>query len=392
MVNKNYSCFRRFLLIGVLVGGLLCILLAGVSYISNLMLPSHSENTSFLSNLDKARLAEAIHLRQALGDSVWSGWGKANIPTIIYNEEYAFLVGLPEPSPGWIKVPANTQKGGPWEAVQEDTFQGVTYYRQRLADRASTPQAFTVLVGDRWVASLTTKEWMEISLAEPIREDLPFLLHPVLPYKLFCRLLVGDSDRYISLILHEAFHAYEGQVAVTRLERAEQIMWLQGEKYPWDNPNLEEAWKVEQDLLVKAIRSNSQDETIDLVRQFLAQRQVRRTSQGLSPEMIAYENLREWEEGLSKYTEMEIWRQAAIAPGYRPDPGITSDKGFKNYTSFEKHWQNEVSNVRNTAEDSRLYYTGMAQAFLLDRLMPGWKEQIFQEEITLEDLMREAIK
>ncbi len=77
MKNRSSGCFRRFLLIGILGGSFLCILLVGVSYLSNLLLPSHTENTSLLSELDKARLAEAIHLRQTLGDSVWPGWGKA---------------------------------------------------------------------------------------------------------------------------------------------------------------------------------------------------------------------------------------------------------------------------------------------------------------------------
>jgi hypothetical protein len=36
--------------------------------------------------------------------------------------------------------------------------------------------------------------------------------------------------------------------------------------------------------------------------------------------------------------------------------------------------------------DGRFYYTGMAQAFLLDRLMPSWKLQAFEENIWLNDL------
>jgi hypothetical protein len=89
-----------------------------------------------------------------------------------------------------------------------------------------TPEAFTVRIGNRWVTSMTTKEWTEIGLAEPIREPLPPLLQSILPYRLYCRLLVGNSDRYITLMMHEAFHAYEGQAAQDRLESAEKASYL----------------------------------------------------------------------------------------------------------------------------------------------------------------------
>jgi hypothetical protein len=286
----------------------------------------------------------------------------------------------------------NKSRGGAWEEAQGDTFQGGVYYRQRLTDDQMTPEAFTVLVGNQWVASLTTKEWTEIGLAEPIRESLPSLLQSVLPYKLYSRLLVGNSDRYITLVLHEAFHAYEGLAADTRLEAAENAMHAQENKYPWDDAELEAAWQVELDYLSEAIRSTTKEATIEQVHLFLAQRQARRNEHNLSPAMIAYENLREWEEGLSKYVELEIWRQASTTPGYQTDPAIVIDKGFKDYTTFEKQWRQEISNIDNDAEDVRFYYTGMAQAFLLDRLMPAWKEKVIEEDMTLEDLLREAIR
>jgi hypothetical protein len=37
--------------------------------------------------------------------------------------------------------------------------------------------------------------------------------------------------------------------------------------------------------------------------------------------------------------------------------------------------------------ETRFYYTGMAQAILLDRLQRGWKEGAFQEGVWLEDLL-----
>lgn len=78
------------------------------SALSNLGLPTHSETFERLSAAEKARLAEAFHLRETLGDRVWAGWGDAEIPVIASNEAHAFLVGYPEdedPPAGWVRLP-----------------------------------------------------------------------------------------------------------------------------------------------------------------------------------------------------------------------------------------------------------------------------------------------
>ena len=37
------------------------------------------------------------------------------------------------------------------------------------------------------------------------------------------------------------------------------------------------------------------------------------------------------------------------------------------------------------------YSQAMAQAVLLDRLLPGWKERAFEPDVMLEDLLREVV-
>jgi hypothetical protein len=208
--------------------------------------------------------------------------------------------------------------------IREISSQGEPYYRQRLDNPDITPEAFTVLVGDQWVASMTTREWTEIGLAKPILESFPSWLRPILPYKLFIRFMLGDSDRYISLIQHEAFHAYQGQVAGVLLEAAEDALHQSGGKYPWDSTALQADWKSEIDLLVKAVRASSREETIELARQFIARREQRRSDNGLFPESVDYECLRELEEGLAKYVQVQMLQQAAAAS---ESPCLSSQAG-----------------------------------------------------------------
>ena len=213
---KKTGCLRIF----ALVGAGLFLVLAGILvwiWLSNRSLPQTSRVVEKLDDASKAYLLEAEHLRRSLGESVWPGFGQVDdIPAILYNEDYAFLTGYADPPDGWIKVPAGQHRGGPWEPVPEDTLNGAVYYRQILPAGGVTPEAFTVLVGERWVFSLSTLEWTRIGLRNTIRDDLPEPLQPFFPYALFINNLVSGSDQYVSLMLHEAFHAFEGMQAPER--------------------------------------------------------------------------------------------------------------------------------------------------------------------------------
>ncbi len=105
----------KFLLLTVLSLIRLFFGLVAVSALSNVGLPVHSPVVETLSQADKLCLGETFHLRQTVGNTVWPGFGDADIPAIVFNESYAFLVGCPDPPDGWIKVPVASQRGRPWE-------------------------------------------------------------------------------------------------------------------------------------------------------------------------------------------------------------------------------------------------------------------------------------
>ena len=53
---------------------------------------------------------------------------------------------------------------------------------------------------------------------------------------------------------------------------------------------------------------------------------------------------------------------------------------------------NELKRMTNNEGEIRFYYSGMAQAVILDRLVPGWKDKAFAEGVYLEDLLRGAVE
>ena len=388
MPAKPSKLKKSCLLIPLSLIGLIALLLA-VSALSNLGLPQNSELTDHLSDLEKARLSEVIHLRTTLGDAVWPGWSQADIPLIVYNERYAFLVGYPNPPDGWLKVPSLEGRGGPWEQVPNDSFESQPYYRTPILDPNKTPEAFTVLVGDQWVATFMTREYSQIEFYRDFRQNLPPFISNLVPVRLVWSFMMGKAESYIAALEHESFHAFEGQLAVEQLNASEQMCSVE-DTYPFDA--IEDPWKQEMEVLLKAIQAPTDTEAIDLARQFLSLRAARRRF--LNVPQINLERLREWEEGLAKYAELEITRQAE-AGGYIASGGISSDKDFKNYQGQQQFWSSQLKEAANTkgrSGDTRFYYSGNALAILLDRLMPGWKSAAIPDGAYLDDLLQDAVR
>lgn len=396
MTRASASTARRWLMRTGWGFLLLIIVVLGGSALSNLLLPSRSEVLDRLSGLDKARIVEAVHLRRQLGDRVWAGWGAAEIPVILYNEEQAFLVGCSNPSPGWNTVPQQVRHGGDWQRVPGDAVDGQAYYRQRLPDDGATPQAFTVRVGQAWVASMTTKDWTAIAMGNQIGDGLPSLVRPLVPYRLAARIFTGlamDTDGYIAAIGHESFHAFQGMVAATRLEDAENLLARHGKRYPWDERRFTDAWKAELDALADALSAKDEAHAMELGRKFISLRTGRRLSFHLDADLVNLERLREWEEGLGKYTELALWKLAAADPAYHPVTALGRDPDFKQYQRFSQRWTQEMITLRMQAGagEGRFYYSGMAQAFLLDRLSPGWRTSVLGDDVSLEGLVDQAV-
>jgi hypothetical protein len=88
-----------------------------------------------------------------------------------------------------------------------------------------------------------------------------------------------------------------------------------------------------------------------------------------------------------------LWRQAATAGHYAPLPEVIADADFTRYIGFQKRWSQELDQMERLANDpgdGRFYYSGMAQATLLDRLMPSWKGRAMDDNVWLEALLESA--
>jgi hypothetical protein len=355
---------------GLLVLLVLCLLLSVISALSNRNLPQEDTSPQ-LSAVDKTRILETLHLKATLGDQVWQGWGSANIPVIVWNRGYEFLVDYEEGIPsGWSKI--------------DEDLNGLPFFR-RFADE---PQNFAVQVDNVWTASMATKTTTDVFLIQTFRDMFPPPFKQVFPY----RLMIQPSETQIGQLLHETFHAYQYQTAPERIAAAESIHKL-GEQYETESERFQSELEKESHLLAAALQAKTANQKIELVRQFLTIRDARRKDNQLSPDLIHYEQWIEWEEGTAKYIELAILKQANAASDYVPVAGMINDTSFEEYQKFKKRWSDELFQLRYQATgETRFYMTGLAQAFLLDDLLPDWHAEYWSDGVFLENLLRSAIE
>ncbi len=295
-----------------------------------------------LGAADKTELAEVIRLKTELGDRVWPGFGTAHLPIILYNDDYEFLI-------------ETTNPGKPWEVVDGDDFQGQPYYRRA----AKHPQSFAVQIGTQWAGS--------IRILDQMNRKIPFKI---------------SLEWHVVMILHEAFHAYQANMAGSRFAKAMAVYKLE-ERYPFKDREFAAAWTSEGSALAQALKETEDSNVRRSVRQFLDIRLMRRRQSALSPELLEYERELEWLEGLAKYVEIKFYELAVSR---------AEEEAFARYRPglpYPLRWE-LVRLERQLGQESgdlRFYLSGMAQARLLDRLSPGWQVKMLEEGIDLEDLL-----
>lgn len=387
---KTIKKIFRLILRTIKWGMLSIIALAILSALYNLSLPNKSKVVEQLSFEEKAYIAETVNLRRNLGNEVWPGWGDFPIPVIVYNEEYAFLTGMSNPASGWYKMPGGEHRGSDWEMVKTDMFNGKPYYRQALPNPDITPENFTVKVGDSWVSTMQTKEYAAVQFYRSFKNELPPVLNAIFPYRLFWHMLMGKPETYIGGMAHEAFHAFQGNEVYEKFAACENASRLCTD-YPWDEAVNANGWVEETNLLLDAYTATNDETSKQLLAEFIDKRRERRINANLPIEMIQYEQKREWIEGLAKYAELEIGLVAQEKQDYSPIDGVRKISEFKNYKTWSKYVSRQITEVKRAANrpgESRFYYGGMLQAVILDRLMPEWKNEAFENQVYLDDLLK----
>ncbi len=304
------------------------------------------QSTGKLSASDKSEIATAMDLKTTLGDKIWPGFDSASIPIVLYDSSFEFLTGAAEP-------PA------PWEKVAGDALGERPYFRRPAAD----PQSFAVKVDSGWAGSVSTLASMNAK--NPIK------LTP---------------DLHVVIILHEMFHAFQAMEAPERFAAA-QNSYKAESGYPYGDKDFAAAWTAEGAALAGALKAKDDLDAAAFARKFIEARDSRRGKARLEIAQLEFERAIEWLEGMAEYAEIAFYQLAAGRSGL--ETGILFGARIPwllqwDFTRLEKQLGSEKG-------DLRFYVSGMAQAFLLDRLDPNWKALAALDTFTLEDQLRRVV-
>ncbi len=198
------------------------------------------------------------------------------------------------------------------------------------------------------------------------------------------------------LMAHEAFHVFQDTLASSRSPNEMLLL-----RYPVLSITNNVGLAQEGTALAAALQTADAGEFRAAALRWLAVRRGRRAA--LPPQAVAYEDGVEFSEGLAKYAEFRLLDGLA---GRRPGPQLWWVPGFHGYGDLSaeraallamllRHMRGEVvvnDDPFGTAPARlRLYFSGMAVAAVLDRLSPSWKARILSEDMSLTDLVADAL-
>jgi hypothetical protein len=193
----------------------------------------------------------------------------------------------------------------------------------------------------------------------------------------------GIADM-VGLTTHESFHVFE--TASRRPGR----LFGQGENsflvssYPVFDPRNEAETALEGRILAAALTARTLSARRARAREFLAVRESRQRA--LAPDLQAFEQLAELNEGLAEYTLLRAVQLAARFPDFPDRAGADRMRAAK-IVGLNKLTESVTLSIR-----LRYYATGPALGNLLDVLEgPAWKSRLVSQNLTVQDALADAV-
>jgi hypothetical protein len=297
---------------------------------------------------DRVRIAEAFRLADAIGDSIWPGWTSAPFAVLLVTPEREFLIRHPRPSAEFTRI----------------GYDSLLRSEVLVRERKLSP---TLLATFPAVGGVST-----IVVGQP-------------------RATGKSSTEWVLTLLHEHFHQlqasrpdYYGRVNALGLARGDQTgMWMLNYAFPYDSSVVQARFGALAAHLDSALSSSAPD-----VRQshWLAARVAHAALRAaLPPDDDRYLAFQMWQEGVSRYTELQAARFAATR--FTPSAAF---RALGDVVSFDAAAERIEAGIHAglrapLARDRRVafYPLGAAYALLLDEMDPGWRARYFEGEMAL---------
>lgn len=352
--------------------GLLIILIIIINTRDNYseMQKQPQENTKcVLSDADTNMISEAYHLWKTQADTVWPDWTNVNIPIMYITDEWDVAIGFNDSLKGFAQVNND-------QLTANRTIQ----YRVRELDIQQAAAHDFQGVECVIIGTPETLEW--------------------------------SRTQWVLKTIHEMYHvmsAARGSVAkITSLEivsadNAIDASWQLDYPFPYHDADVMRLMHLQGYPVYQAIITapDSDEENINIkynastaLEALEVLKSVLLTKTG-DDRAYKYAKFQEGEEGVAKYTEYKI-AELASSPNYVPLEDFTHLDG---YTSYQELWDTAYKGMpfvikhsgRAVKSRTLFYYMGAGKALLLDKIKPNWKENYFDQNVWLDDLIAQAL-
>ena len=355
----SHSALRHRIVLLLSLGAVALLVACGHQPGTNTLQPSATSPTATPQPpFDMADIVQARQLLSEYADQVWPGWGDTLPPFLICKDDYDYLVGHPNPPEGFALLP-------------DVVVAGLPVYR-KSGHLVPAPAATTWNVAGVWSVAIPERVEFQRVIDEQIGPGIINI----------------DRASYVQAIIHEAFHAYQmtrigGQLpdfglAVDEQQVLESLLAVSS----LDSQHAEEGG-----ALLSGLNATTREQALQAAGEFLRIRGARWAGQ--PADVKAYEQSTEWTEGLARYAEISFMQRIG-------QPTESAHLGLTEYPTPDKVWQSFLQGLSNPSASpdgfrGRYYLLGAGQAFLLDRLMPEWKQQVFSEGVSLDGLLGQAV-
>jgi hypothetical protein len=195
----------------------------------------------------------------------------------------------------------------------------------------------------------------------------------------------NNLENNLSITFHEAFHAFEqdGKRAGKEWRRENSMLIFEYQESSARNNAL---FNIEGKILNSALQTKNLNQLKEKVRRFLAVRNLRQSE--IDPRFIEFEKGAESNEGMAEYAGTK-----AVELAMQANKKLGLSFNYLTAEIFLAKKYERLDSITKIGKNIRLkfYYTGSAQGFLLDRLMPDWKTKVQIEGKAVQDLLTENV-
>ncbi len=295
---------------------------------------------------DAVRISEFYRLAPQIQDKIWPGWSKAPAPLLLVTPDAEYLTHFATP-------PKEFQKVG------EDLY---ARPRQFPTDLLATFPAFglppVVVIGEPSnTSSKTSTPWLIAVMREHFHQ------------------LQWAQPGYLKAVddLDLSHGDATGQ-------------WMLNYKFPYDDPDFAQSFEHLRDSLLDALNEVDKPKFERLSKQYLKDR--KQFFAQLLPGDHKYFSFQLWQEGVARYTQVKA---AEAAGDYQPSAAYAALPDFTPFSTYavtaRSRTLDELKHIDITKSKREVFYSfGAAEALLLDRINPEWKEQYFQHLLTTDPL------